>query len=335
MTTVAEPLSARQPKKTKQDNTLLRIVKSPKFARLLFPIAVLVVWYASIEIIRAIWPFAVDVLPTPTETVSAMWDELIDPFVEGTQAATRENLYATFARSLGRLGLGFAISMVLGTIIGLAMGLSKAADAFFHDWTMALLAMPALAWALFGSLVFGFGTAGPVFTVVAAGIPFVIINVREGVRNTPIELFDMARAFGVPQNRTTRHVLLPSLMPFMFAAVRYAFSIGWKGLVIAEVFGGQNGAGWTIKFWYDAHRAHAVVGYAFFFIIFALFLEKFVFDRMAERVFKWRPSAVEIVEEGFEDQSDLVESARADYGAIGAATALTEIGIVRESEQDG
>jgi NitT/TauT family transport system permease protein len=113
----------------------------------------------------------------------------------------------------------------------------------------------------------------------------------------------MARSYQVPQQRITRHVLVPSLMPFMFAAVRYAFSIGWKGLVIAEVFGGQDGAGWTIKFWYDAHRAHAVVGYAFFFILFAIVLEKIVFDPIQRRVFKWRPQItnLQLVEKMFDE----------------------------------
>ena len=155
-----------------------------------------------------------------------------------------------------------AIAMVLGTVIGLAMGLSKSVNAFFNDWVVAILAMPNLAWALFCSLAFGFGDIGPIITVVLTGIPFVIINVREGVRNAPLDLYDMARAFGVTRGHIIRHVLIPSLMPFMFAAGRYAFALGWKGLVVAEVFGGEDGAGWTIKFWYDAHRAHGVIGYA-------------------------------------------------------------------------
>ncbi len=301
---------------------LASIVKSPTFARVLFPISVLVFWLASIAVIRNIWPFAVDVLPTPLEVADAMWGEIIDPFVGGIQAPTRENVYFTFYRSLIRLGIGFGIAMSLGTIIGLGMGLSRKVDAFFHDWVMAVLAMPALAWALFGSLAFGFGNTGPVFTVVLAGIPFVIVNVREGVRNTPRELFDMATAFHVPGNRITRHVLLPSLMPFFFAAIRYAFSIGWKGLVIAEVFGGQDGAGWTIKFYYDAHRAHGVVGYAFFFIIFALALEKFVFEPWSRRVFKWRPNiaATPVVEKAF--------AAGGAGAAIAAATLITQVDAV-------
>lgn len=294
----------------------MAILKSPRTARLLFPVAVIIFWYAAIAAVKAVWPFAVDVLPLPQEVVGAMWDEIIDPFVEGIQAATRENVYATFGRSLFRLGSGFLIAMIVGTAIGLGMGLSKAVDAFFHDWVMAILAMPALGWALFLSLVFGFGNTGPILTVILAGIPFVIVNVREGVRNTPRELFDMATAFGVDRQGTIRHVLIPAMMPYFFAAIRYAFSIGWKGLVISEVFGGQDGAGWTIKFWYDAHRAHGVVGYAMFFVLFALFLEKFVFERWSRRVFKWRPDAAgtEVVEQAFD---------AGGAGAIASATLLT------------
>lgn len=286
--------TAQLPKSANKPSIGTRLTKSSLIPRLLFPIAVLLFWQVGMQIIRNIWPFAVDVLPTPLEVVDMMWGEIIDPFVEGRQAITRENLYLTFGRSLLRLGSGFAIAMVIGTIIGLAMGLSKAVDAFFHDWVMALLAMPALAWALFTGLVFGMGNRGPIVTVILSGIPFVIVNVREGVRNTPRDLFDMANAFKVPRARATRHVLIPSLMPFFFAAVRYAFSIGWKGLVIAEVFSGQDGAGWTIKFYYDAHRAHGIIGYAFFFVIFALLLEKLVFEKISKRVFKWRPQATEV-----------------------------------------
>ncbi len=69
--------------------------------------------------------------------------------------------------------------------------------------------------------------------------------------------------------------------------------------MVAEVFASQVGMGWTIKFWYDAHRAKGVIGYALFFIIFALALEKLVFDRLARRAFKWRPQlgAYELAEE--------------------------------------
>ncbi|MGH3383211.1 MAG: ABC transporter permease [Nocardioidaceae bacterium] len=272
-----------------------RGLKSPLAGRLTFPLVCLAVWMITIEVVTSIWPFAVDVLPQPTEVAGFMWDE-----ITGNTLAPR-NMYATFWISLQRLGIGMAIAMVLGTVIGLGMGLSRAVNAFFNDWVVAILAMPNLAWALFCSLAFGFGITGPIVTVVLTGIPYVIINIREGVRNAPSDLYDMARAFDVTRAHIIRHVLIPSLMPFMFAAGRYAFALGWKGLVVAEVFGGQDGAGWTIKFWYDAHRAHGVIGYALLFVIFALVFEKFMFDRLSRYFFKWRPASdVELVEERFD-----------------------------------
>ena len=284
---------------------LVTAAKSPLSGRITFPLVCLLVWLLALEVVQSIWPFAVDVLPKPMQVFEFMWDE-----VTGDTLAPY-NLYETFGISLKRLGIGMAIAMAVGTVIGLGMGLSKSVNAFFNDWIVAILAMPNLAWALFCSLAFGFGDIGPIITVVLTGIPFVVINVREGVRNAPLDLYDMARAFGVSRGHTIRHVLIPSLMPFMFAAGRYAFALGWKGLVVAEVFGGEDGAGWTIKFWYDAHRAHGVIGYAMFFVIFALLFEKFMFDRLSRYFFRWRPevNAADVVEERFDAPAAAVAQA--------------------------
>jgi NitT/TauT family transport system permease protein len=274
-----------------------RILKSPTTARVLFPFVVLGVWYLIYYTLDS------RIFPNPYEVVEFMWEEVT--LTSGVRySSVAENIYVQFGISLMRLTIGFFLALILGTIIGLAMGISKKVDAFFHDWVMGLLAMPALVYALFLGLALGFTNLGPIVAVVLAGAPFVIINIREGVRNTPKELIDMAHSYDVPQNKITRHVLIPSLMPFFFAAIRYAYAIGWKGLVITEVFASDRGMGWTIKFWYDANRAKGVIGYALFFIIFALALEKLVFDPLAERAFKWRPKI------------DAVEMAEGDFGGV-------------------
>lgn len=302
-----------------------RLKNSSLAGRLLFPVVVLVIWLGAIKAVTTIWPFAVDVLPTPWQVFSFMGDEIM-----GNTLAPH-NMYVTFGISLQRLAIGMVIALIVGTVIGIAMGLSRAVDAFFNDWVVAILAMPNLAWALFCSLAFGFGDTGPIITVVLTGVPFVIMNVREGVRNTPTDLFDMARAFDVPRKRVIFSVLIPSLMPFLFAAARYCFALGWKGLVVAEVFGGQDGAGWTIKFWYDAHRAYGVVGYALLFVVFALIFEKFMFDQLSKKLFKWRPAvdSLEVVEERFDGPAKAAvvaaESAGTATGAaLGSITLATE-----------
>jgi ABC-type nitrate/sulfonate/bicarbonate transport system permease component len=263
-----------------------RFLRSDRTARLLFPVAVLLGWQIAFMIVSS------HILPGPVEVLDFMLDEI------RLETLSRYTLYESFAISLGRLLIGFSIALVAGTLIGLLMGLFRPVEYFLYDTVVVVLAIPSLVWGLMTGLLFGFGNIGPIVTVMAVGIPFVILNVLEGVKNSPKDLLDMSRSFNVPRTRTIRNVLLPSLMPFLFAALRYGFANGWKGLVLAEVFASSNGAGWTIRFWYDAHRGQGVIGYALFFILFALFIERGVFERLSKRVFKWRPSSqAQVVEE--------------------------------------
>lgn len=256
-----------------------RIAGSPRFARLLAWVTFVVVWQLSIPLLPTL------LLPTPAEVAEFMWNE-----ARGDTLAP-QTVWEAFATSLGRLGLGLLIAFAIGIPIGLLMGLSKKANWFAHDFVVAGLAMPSLVWALIAAMWFGFGTTAPVITVVLAAVTFVVINIAEGVRNVPKDLLDMGGAYGVPGARLIRHVVFPSLMPFFFAALRYGLANAWKGLVLAELFASTNGAGWMIKFWYDAHRAQGIVGYALFFVIFALIVERLVFGRLSAYVFRWRPQA--------------------------------------------
>ena len=263
--------------KRARSRRLKRIATSPLLARILSLITFLVVWQVSIPLLPTL------LVPTPAEVGEFMWNEL-----RGDTLAP-QTVYQAFGTSLGRLSLGLLIAFAIGIPIGLLMGLSKKADWFGHDFVVVGLAMPSLVWALIAAMWFGFGTIAPLITVVLAAWTFVAINVAEGVRNVPKDLLDMGKAYGVSRFDSIRYVIFPSLMPFFFAALRYALANAWKGLVLAELFASTNGAGWTIKFWYDAHRAQGIVGYALFFVIFALIVERLIFGRLSAYVFRWRP----------------------------------------------
>ena len=263
--------------KRARSGRLKRFIKSPLLARILSFVTFLVVWQLSIPLLPTL------LVPTPAEVAEFMWAE-----IRGDTLAP-QTVYEAFGTSMGRLSLGLLIAFAIGIPIGLLMGLSKKADWFGHDFVVTGLAMPSLVWALIAAMWFGFGSIAPLITVVLAAWTFVAINVAEGVRNVPKDLLDMSRAYGVSRFDSIRHVIFPSLMPFFFAALRYALANAWKGLVLAELFASTNGAGWTIKFWYDAHRAHGIVGYALFFVIFALIIERLVFGRLSAYVFRWRP----------------------------------------------
>lgn len=214
-----------------------------------------------------------------------MWDEV------RTQTLAPQTVYASFGLSLVRLAVGLGLGIAIGVPIGILMGLYKWADALFHDFVVSGLAMPSLVWALLLGMWVGFGSTAPIVTVMLVAAPFVIMNTAEGVRAVPKDLLDMGRAYSVNRRKAILHIVFPSLMPFFFASLRYALANGWKGVVLAEVFASTDGAGWMIKYWYDAGRGQGIMGYALFFVLFAIVLDRLVFGRLYGLVFRWRPQA--------------------------------------------
>lgn len=274
----------RQPRAAAPGIDVRRLVRSPRLARILSWGGFVVAWQLLVPIIPS------DMIPTPAAVARFMFNEL-----RGDTLAP-QTVYEAFGTSLQRLVTGLLLALAVGVPIGLLMGLSKKAEWFLHDFVVVGLAMPSLVWALVAGMWFGFGATAPIMTVLLAAVTFVIINVAEGVRDVPKDLLDMSRAYGRSRLATIRHVVLPSLMPFFFASMRYGIANGWKGLVLAELWSSTNGAGWTIKFWYDAHRASGIVGYALFFIIFTLLVERLFFGRLSRWVFRWRPQPGEVEE---------------------------------------
>jgi len=243
----------------------------------------------SVVLLLGFWQLVVPhlstlLIPTPLEIGQTMLSEL-----QG-QTTARATVYESFAITLSRLGVGLVLSLVIGTAIGVAMGMSSRFDAMLRDFVYGGLAMPYVIWALLVALWFGFTFTTPVVVVVLASIPFVITNVAEGVRAVPKDIVDMARSFSVPNHHVLRHVVVPSIMPFFFAAFRYAVSLGWKALAVAEVFGSSSGAGWVIRYFFDGRQMEGLFAYLGFFIIFAIVMDFLVFKLLSDRVFRWRPS---------------------------------------------
>lgn len=259
---------------------LRRALVSTRAARLTAPLAFLVLWQLIVPLLPS------RIIPMPAEVAEAMWEQA----VEGT-------LWDAFSISLFRLAAGLAAALVVGLIIGVAMGMSPRLDAVLHDFVIVGLTFPYLIWGLLVAMWFGFGGTGPLIVVFIAALPYVMINVSEGVRDVSKDLRDMARAYGVDRERTIRDLILPSLSPFFFASLRYGLANGWKGLVLAEVFAATSGAGYEINEMREYGHFAGVVGFALYFATFSIIVERLIFGRLSKRVFRWRPeSDIEISE---------------------------------------
>jgi NitT/TauT family transport system permease protein len=262
---------------------LRRALLTPRAARITAPLLFLAAW----QIVAPMIPSRI--LPMPIDVGEAM----VDIARDGT-------LVENFSVSLVRLAAGFLLALGIGGVLGLAMGLSARLEAMLHDFVIVGLTFPYLIWGLLVAMWFGFDGQGPIIVVFIAALPYVMLNASEGVRDVSKELRDMAAAYEVPQGRVIRHLILPSLMPFAFASLRYGLANGWKGLVLAEVFAATSGAGWQIAEFRDYGNFSGVVALALYFALFSILVERLLFGRLSRRVFRWRPTAATRTDEPLE-----------------------------------
>jgi ABC-type nitrate/sulfonate/bicarbonate transport system permease component len=218
-----------------------------------------------------------DRVPGPVEVVQ----RLVDEFARG-------EVFGNFASTLYRFGVGVLLATVVGIAVGMMMGLSQLSRAFLESPVLVALSIPAIIWSFLTVMWFGFGDLSPIVTTFLTSVPFVIINVAQGVRGVSRDLRDMSSTYNVPVSRRIRDLVLPAVTGYVAAGVRFAVIIGWNGVLLAEWFGGDGGVGYRARFWYDANRFGGFAAWVVLFVGFIVLLDRFVLERAIRRAFRWR-----------------------------------------------
>ena len=193
--------------------------------------------------------------------------------------------------SLLRIIIGFGISLLIGVPMGIIMGIRRYWESFFGDYVVVGLTIPSLAWAIIGVLWFGIQPLTPIFATFMITFPYITINIWEGMKDVDKDLVDMARAFGVNRGKIIRRIYIPSLMPFFFASIRFGFAVAWKIVILAEVFGAENGIGYMISYWYHMFNMRQVLAWVVVFTILMFALEYGVIRPLERKILAWRPEA--------------------------------------------
>jgi ABC-type nitrate/sulfonate/bicarbonate transport system permease component len=230
---------------------------------------------------------SIERVPTPVEVVDFFFEQ-----------ASNGVLWAAFYNTLDGFFLGLFLALILGIALGLALGMSNLVRAFLNDIVVVGLAVPGVIWALLVILWFGFSFKTPVAAVTLTATPFIAIQVAQGVRGTSRDLLRMSKAFGVPWAKRIRHLVLPSVMDYVFAGFRFGVIMGWNAILLAEWFGGRDGVGYQTRTWYDANQFTGFVSWVVFFILFIVLLDRLVLERVARRTFRWRAQATPTLKGG-------------------------------------
>lgn len=196
--------------------------------------------------------------------------------------------YLVVGQTVVRILEGLVLSMLIGTALGLLMGLRKNFEAFLDSWIMVLLTFPAICWAFLSVLWFGLSEVAPILTVVLIVFPFVSMNVWEGTKAVEKNLIDMGKAYKANRKLMIWKVIIPQLMPYLFSALRIALSLSWKIVLVGEAFGVASGVGQKLTFWFEDTRVDMMLAWGISFMVLMVAIDLLVLRVWENRVFAWR-----------------------------------------------
>ncbi|MCL8488618.1 MULTISPECIES: ABC transporter permease [Bradyrhizobium] len=178
-------------------------------------------------------------LPSFTQTMTALWDGLL-----------HESLASATAASLGILIKGYLLALLLGLIfVSLAT-----ANALCREALITLTAMfnplPAIALLPLAMLWFGLGETSLIFVLVHSVLwPFALATFT-GFQSVPDTHRLVGRNYGLTGARYVGSILIPSALPSILSGLKIGWAFAWRTLIAAElVFGvsaSRGGLGWFI-----------------------------------------------------------------------------------------
>jgi len=135
--------------------------------RLVFYILLLLAWYIVVSL--NIWPSYV--LPGP----GAVFSTLV------TGIASGQYIQASLV-SLQRLAIGYAISLVVGTLLGIFIGRYKIVSETVGSLVLGLQALPSVCWLPLAIVWFGLDEQAIIFVVVMGALFSIILGVDNGIK---------------------------------------------------------------------------------------------------------------------------------------------------------
>jgi NitT/TauT family transport system permease protein len=164
------------------------------------------------------------VLPGPGVTLSNLWDQ-----------AQTGLLWHAVGDTLLRAILGYALAVVIGTLVGLLVARVPPLRAAVGSLITGLQTLPSAAWIPFAIILFALDTSAILFIIVITTAPAIANGVISGVDYIPPLLLKAGRVIGLRGLSLTWHLIVPAALPTFMASLKQAWSFTWHALLTAEL----------------------------------------------------------------------------------------------------
>lgn len=192
-------------------------------------VAFFVIWEAIVRL----FSIPTFILPAPSAAVHAMIE-----YWSAISVNAVHTLITTIA--------GFVIAVIIGGLIGVAVGASPLLYRALNPLLIGFNSVPKVSLVPIIVLWFGIGTVPAVLTAFMVSFFPISVNVATGIVTMEPELRDVLRSLGASKFDILVKVALPRSAPLFFASLKIAITLAFVGTIISETVASNTGIGYLM-----------------------------------------------------------------------------------------
>jgi sulfonate transport system permease protein len=143
--------------------------------------------------------------------------------------------------TMRRAGIGFAVSILIGGVIGLSVARVRVLRAGIGSMITGLQTMPSVAWVPLAIVLFQLSERAILFVVVLGAAPSIANGIIDGIDNVPPLLMRAGRVLGARGWSALRYVVVPAALPSVVGGLKQGWAFAWRSLMAGELIAGFPG----------------------------------------------------------------------------------------------
>ena len=182
--------------------------------------------------------------PAPLEVGKAIVSHLADPFYD--KGPNDKGIGIQLSHSLGRVGLGFLLAVLVALPVGFMIGMSPLMRKAFDPFIQVLKPISPLAWMPLALYTLKDSEVSGIFVIFICSVWPMLINTAFGVASVKRDWLNVASTLEVQPLRKAFQVILPAAAPTIVTGMRISMGIAWLVIVAAEMLVGGTGIGYFV-----------------------------------------------------------------------------------------
>jgi len=194
--------------------------------------------------------------------------------------------------SISRAVIGFAASVVIGTVVGLAVARIRPLRSAVAPLLSGLQNLPSVAWVPIGIIWFGLTSATIYMVVLLGAVPSIAIGLMDGLDRVPPLYLRVGRNLGARGLDSVRFVLIPAALPGYVSGMKQGWAFAWRSLMAAELIAISPelgpGVGQVMKFAQDNLDLPLAFGSIIIILIIGIGVNQLFFAPLERRLLRTR-----------------------------------------------